>query len=190
MKSLSLRGFTLLELLIVIAIILVLISIALPNFVTVQMRAKVCRTQAELRTACMAIESYQSDWRDYPIYNGVEKTLPKPVPNDGGPHFLPYNLTTPISYLEVVFEEIFHQQNQYGNTGMDPLPSHPFKYFTKELSPKFFAMREQANFGKPDSPHEYLLWAVGPCDNCNMGLLAYSPTNGADSNGDLMRWGP
>jgi prepilin-type N-terminal cleavage/methylation domain-containing protein len=183
-------GFTLLELLIVIAIILVLISIALPNFLVVQTRAKVCRARAELRTACVAIESYQADWKDYPIYDGVEKSLPKPVPNDGGPHFLPYNLTTPVSYLEVVFEEIFHQQNQYGNTGMDPLPVHPFKYFTKELNPKFVAKREQAVFGKTPTAREYVVWAVGPCNDCNKGLLAYNPTNGTDSTGDLMRWGP
>lgn len=190
MRNPSTRGFTLIELLIVIAIILILISIALPNFISVQIRAKVCRAQAELRTACFAIESYQADWKDYPIYNGVEKTLPKPVPNDGGPHFLPYNLTTPVRYLESIFEEIFRQQNQYGATGMDPLPVHPFKYFNKDLSPNFVGKREQAIFGKSSTPHQYVVWAVGPCNTCNKGLLAYNPTNGTDSQGDLMRWGP
>ncbi|NUP92887.1 MAG: prepilin-type N-terminal cleavage/methylation domain-containing protein [Candidatus Omnitrophica bacterium] len=61
------RAFTLIELLIVIAIILILISIALPNFLAAQIRAKVARAEADLRAMTTALEFFRSEYRAYPI---------------------------------------------------------------------------------------------------------------------------
>jgi prepilin-type N-terminal cleavage/methylation domain-containing protein len=55
------RGFTLIELLIVIAIILILIAIALPNFLEAQVRAKVARTLADMRSTGTAIEAFRTE---------------------------------------------------------------------------------------------------------------------------------
>jgi len=55
------RGFTLIELLIVIAIILILISIALPNFLAAQMRARVTRERADIKTLNTAVESLRAE---------------------------------------------------------------------------------------------------------------------------------
>lgn len=61
------KGFTLIELLIVIAIIAILALIAVPNFLEAQVRAKVSRVHADLRTYATAIEAYTVDW-GRPIY--------------------------------------------------------------------------------------------------------------------------
>ncbi len=54
---LNTRAFTLIELLIVIAIILILIGIALPNFLEAQTRAKVVRESSDMKSLATAIES-------------------------------------------------------------------------------------------------------------------------------------
>ena len=79
-------AFTLIELLIVVAIIAILAMIALPNFLEAQTRAKVSRVRADLRTIATALESYAADWTEYPL-------------NDGFYNVLPLELTTPVAYL-------------------------------------------------------------------------------------------
>src|SRR3990172_8433265 len=58
-------GFTLIELLIVIAIILILISIALPNFLDAQARAKVTKTEGDMKAMDDSIMSYYLDWKKF-----------------------------------------------------------------------------------------------------------------------------
>ena len=71
MKISSNKGFTLIELLIVVAIIAILAAIAIPNFLQAQVRAKVSRAKAEMRTAGTALESYFVDNNEYPV-NGLQ----------------------------------------------------------------------------------------------------------------------
>ena len=69
------RGFTLIELLIVIAIILILIAIALPNFLEAQIRARVTRAKAEIRTLAISMEAYFLDWKYYPSFSFPNYTV-------------------------------------------------------------------------------------------------------------------
>lgn len=60
------RAFTLIELLIVVAIIAILAAIAVPNFLEAQTRSKVSRVKADLRTLAVGVESYRVDHNTYP----------------------------------------------------------------------------------------------------------------------------
>src|SRR5262245_37615612 len=61
MKNESRSAFTLIELLIVVAIIAILAAIAVPNLLEAQTRAKVSRTKSDLRTVGQAIRAYEGD---------------------------------------------------------------------------------------------------------------------------------
>ncbi|MFP4579937.1 MAG: type II secretion system protein [Candidatus Sumerlaeia bacterium] len=60
-------AFTLIELLIVVAIIAILAAIAVPNFLEAQTRSKVARAKADMRSMATAIEAYSVDYNNYPI---------------------------------------------------------------------------------------------------------------------------
>jgi prepilin-type N-terminal cleavage/methylation domain-containing protein len=60
------QAFTLIELLIVVAIIAVLASIAVPNFLEAQVRAKVARARSDMRTMAVGIEAFRVDLNNYP----------------------------------------------------------------------------------------------------------------------------
>jgi prepilin-type N-terminal cleavage/methylation domain-containing protein len=93
----SRRGLTLVEVLIVAAIVAILAAIAIPNFLTASTRAKVSRTANDLRVLSGALEAYFVDHRAYPLCNpwGVAAARPS-VPNDV--HVLE-RLSTPVAYV-------------------------------------------------------------------------------------------
>src|SRR5512141_331580 len=96
MKPIS-KGFTLIELLIVVAIIAILAAIAIPNFLAAQIRAKVSRAKAEMRTIATGLESYYVDNNDYPWwYFDFIPSYNIPVSRRLNP------LTTPIAYISKV----------------------------------------------------------------------------------------
>ncbi len=79
-------AFTLIELLIVVAIIAILAAIAVPNLLEAQTRAKAARVKADLRTVATALEAYRVDYNNYPFNDGLFNVLPKEI-------------TTPVSYI-------------------------------------------------------------------------------------------
>ncbi|PKQ18823.1 MAG: hypothetical protein CVT66_11890, partial [Actinobacteria bacterium HGW-Actinobacteria-6] len=104
------RAFTLIELLIVVAIIAILAAIAVPNFLEAQTRSKVSRAKADMRSLTTAIESYAVDNNVYPPL--VAKNSPLVLSGSGainGPSCFFAGtpgvssrylwVTTPISYI-------------------------------------------------------------------------------------------
>ena len=92
------KAFTLIELLIVVAIIAILAAIAVPNFLEAQVRSKVTRMKSDMRSAAVAIETYRVDHNKYPFDGSNGQPSPGPL----APYnywFLPFHLSTPISYI-------------------------------------------------------------------------------------------
>ena len=87
-------GFTLIELLIVVAIIAILAAIAIPNFLQAQVRAKVSRAMADMRTIGSALESYAVDHNNYPPNDWVHYDNPLYSYS-----VVPRELTTPVAYI-------------------------------------------------------------------------------------------
>jgi len=60
------RGFTLVELIVVVAVIAILTALLLPVFASARLKAKVARVHSDLRQIGIAIEAYREDWGGYP----------------------------------------------------------------------------------------------------------------------------
>jgi len=60
------KGFTLIELMIVIAIIIILAAIAIPNYLRMTDRARRSRVAGDFTSLATAIEAYSVDWGHYP----------------------------------------------------------------------------------------------------------------------------
>ena len=114
-SSSRLQGFTLIELLIVIAIILILIAIALPNFLEAQIRARVVKSEGEIRTIKTALESYIIDWGIYP--RDHDSAWPYYSQDQNGFQML----TTPLTYLKTLPDDPFGT----ATTGAEGVPGVP-----------------------------------------------------------------
>ena len=193
------KAFTLIELLIVVAIIAILASIAVPNFLEAQTRAKVARASSDMRTLVTAVESYAVDWNTYPAPGGVTAAGVVHIPGQalGGysNKFLPPAVTTPISYVNSLLSDIFFEKN----ASVEQRYIY-YSYLEGE------ARRFPAAFPPNSAPAyrleklgPYVFWACGP-DGDRIDLAPpqvpalgplqlgfYDPSNGTMSNGDLVR---
>src|SRR5436853_7356908 len=80
------RGFTLIELMIVVAIIGVLVSIAVPLYANVTARSRIAKAQADIRSLVTAVSMYQSHMSTYPIAAGkLTAVANNPAGITGGP---------------------------------------------------------------------------------------------------------
>ncbi|MCA9416348.1 MAG: prepilin-type N-terminal cleavage/methylation domain-containing protein [Candidatus Omnitrophica bacterium] len=195
------RGFTLIELLIVIAIILILIAIALPNFLEAQIRARVTKAKAEIRTLGIAMESYRLDWKIYPGRSVPYYKEPGIQKNQAGITWL----TSPVQYITAIPDDPFPTKENvetgdpidstvytYNIMGADNFPqellTHPHgggllvTYVIVSAGPDAPALQERAA-GCIVCPH------AGSSPAYCGSLHSYSPTNGTKSVGDLWLWG-
>ncbi|MGI8907509.1 MAG: type II secretion system protein [Candidatus Sumerlaeaceae bacterium] len=87
------RAFTLVELLMTVAIIAILAAIAIPTLLEAQTRSKVARAKNDERVIAGALETFHADHRRYP------EVIPAPEDIDTGGAWLLKPLTTPVAYL-------------------------------------------------------------------------------------------
>jgi prepilin-type N-terminal cleavage/methylation domain-containing protein len=66
------KGFTLIELMIVIAIIIILAAIAIPNYLRLTDRARRARVAGDFTSLATANEAYLVDWGHYPEGSAID----------------------------------------------------------------------------------------------------------------------
>ncbi|MFH1744002.1 MAG: prepilin-type N-terminal cleavage/methylation domain-containing protein [bacterium] len=168
-------AFTLIELLIVVAIIGILAAIAVPNFLNAQIRAKIARAEADEKTISSALEMYL-------LENG---SLP-PVRSTQATEYRGYiYLTTPVAYLDCILPDPFRKKfiRGFGTNGHDQF---------YEIGVSVWPPTGPAN-------NIYSIECVGPdeIDSTQTTLYPshsphfefYDPSNGLFSNGDIYRAG-
>lgn len=169
-------AFTLIELLIVVAIIAILAAIAVPNFLEAQTRSKVSRVKSELRTLALALETYHSDANAFP----QAILLPPPL------RLIP--VTTPIAYVSVLPQDIFRVGLDTGGPfrslnfryGAMP-PENASRWILASIGPDRQSDIDPIEFYPGNKPGLYFGQVSG------FDYTLYDPTNGTISRGDIVR---
>ncbi len=192
------RAFTLIELLIVIAIILILIAIALPNFLEAQIRARVTKARGEMRTIGIALESYRLDWKAYPSYGFPNYRVQRHALN--GMTWL----TSPVAYITSIPEDPF--PGDYDLEGRE-IDGPPFTYTFDGPELPYSSWLAHPHQVLNPKLAAYALYSLGPdhpnpevrvdhdstpfCNGsgCTGTISSYSPTNGTKSKGDIFVYG-
>jgi type II secretion system protein G len=129
-RNLPTRAFTLIELLIVVAIIAILAAIAVPNFLEAQTRSKVSRSAADLRTISLGLEMYRLDNNNYPYTESIGPAVwlvpgGRPIQGDGR---LLGGITSPIAYISSVPTDAFNHSFTDPGTGQLLFGKGPLYY--------------------------------------------------------------
>lgn len=198
------KAFTLIELLIVVAIIAILAAIAVPNFLEAQTRAKVSRAKADMRSIATGLESYAVDSNKYPVDRSYWGNVHGSTFGD----MALTRLTTPIAYLSSVPINVFPNLTDNANS-----PSQ-YRYFSEYWKNLVIAAHPNDPMYNAGTAFSWTLASSGPDRKSNLGeyllfgretfdakwpngfgptvgpTCIYDPTNGTISAGDIVFVGP
>lgn len=185
-------AFTLIELLIVVAIVAILAAIALPNFLEAQTRSKVTRVRADMRALATALEAYIVEYNQYP------PTLSTFEPA-AAERLRP--LTTPLALITSLPSDPFIRRNPpcyYVGSAEDPT-GRMYVYNTGNNSvaggdPDLHSLERKSWSLTSAGPDLSLLFPYFPFGqlflrNDRYIAFLYDPTNGSVSPGDMFRRG-
>lgn len=184
------RAFTLIELLIVVAIIGILAAIAVPNFLNAQTRAKLARVYADIDALELALNSYRLDQNLFPPSHNGSSFI--------DPHILRFvYLTTPIAYMSSIPLDVFAAKHDYSTGGFNTIGGKyvgdPYRYLESQFHPTIHQFSETDEHKR----YVYLLSGRGPDAVMNWqnsprlpDALAYDVSNGLNTNGDINIFGP
>jgi prepilin-type N-terminal cleavage/methylation domain-containing protein len=178
-------AFTLIELLIVVAIIAILAAIAVPNFLEAQVRAKVSRAKSDMRSLAVPLEAYAVDYNKYPPgFVDVNPDRLERLFAEDPRNLIP--LTTPVSYITSLIPDPFTPTEREPGAPLDvpqKLVNDPYSYYNYQ---------EQGAVTTGQESAYWALYSMGPdLQNTHgwvaMGQVTYDPTNGTVSRGDIFR---
>jgi type II secretion system protein G len=186
------KGFTLIELLIVVAIIAILAAIAVPNFLEAQVRSKVSRCKADMRSLVTALESYAVDNNKYPP---PADTATYANADPWGNYFhsrIPNYLTTPVAYVTALYQDPFVTQNNTFTSATYPYETMVGKrYVYYETEGMVQNLGDYWGGTLVPWVGKWLMFGYGPDRTPFQGakatLLPYDPTNGTVSPGNIVR---
>jgi len=175
------RAFTLIELLIVLAIIGILAAIATVNFQEAQVRAKTARVRSDMRTLAGALESYRVDNPAYPLAYAAQGDLMITHPLNV--------ITTPIAYATTVPPDPFGIASYNFNPN---LKGEGHYYYRDAASTSVGLASQTFGYIWQELPEKkYFLHSSGPNRIYDVvPYIEYDPTNGTVSTGDITRFGP
>jgi len=192
------KAFTLIELLIVVAIIAILAAIAVPNFLEAQTRAKITRVKADMKAMSTAYEMLKTDTGQWLIdfWDDNSPAGQQRLKDFGCTYqaqdarggmmgvFVP--LTTPVAYMNSIPLDPFTTTPPNFGTSIvagDQLPPYTFLYSDEEpmiQNAKGYDFQQvgEYSFTSP-GPDRLYGWPTSEFE-------FYDATNGTRSRGDIM----
>ncbi|MEI7634819.1 MAG: type II secretion system protein GspG [bacterium] len=185
----KLKAFTLIELLIVVAIIAILAAIAVPNFLEAQTRSKAARCKADMRSMKTAIESYRMDNTNYPEGIGYA---------EGMAQYRLVRITTPIAYMTSIPNDPFQTRMVGGQPGDKPSFIYLLhKYHNNDVGGGWalgglYSSKPSWLVWNPGYIPKWVLISKGPLQSEATSnyiyAIPYDPTNGTTSFGELFSY--
>jgi len=197
------QAFTLLELLVVVAIIGLLAGLLLPALSAAREKAKVTKVNVELRQIELALEMYCEDHERYPPVrvscNTAQQEHWCEIPRelaDGG--YLPAGAN---SALSSIMEDPFNPGHTYKYAAIGPYllnGSPQDENFAMYIPDDFPACASQSGCYRDDdeAPLAWVVWSLGPRQSLSKALNARAPVagftwyRGSGDNGVIARIKP